>query len=169
MPGCLTSHISEKQLKSVAIRQLSNPSECQLERLTSEWWGRYIKIELHKTVVITVQLKDTQRSWKLRLKRGRKLCKWFSPESKHQKNVSWESILLEPHYLRLRVGVDEVVFHWPGWLRKRDLTLSKESNMQKPGKEIRFLRDSRKRQTWDWKKEAQVNAWRSGFWSQLWR
>lgn len=46
----------------------------------------------------------------------------------------------------------------PGWLRKIDLTLSKESNMQKPEKEIRFLRDFRKRQTWDWKKEAQVST-----------
>lgn len=40
--------------------------------------------------------------------------------------------------------VDEVVFSMARWLRKIDLTLSKESNLQKPEKEIRFLRESRK-------------------------
>ena len=29
---------------------------------------------------------------------------------KNQKNVSWENILPEPHYLRPNVEVDEVVF-----------------------------------------------------------
>lgn len=46
----------------------------------------------------------------MRLKQGRKLCKQLSSELKNQKNVNWESILSEPHYLRPRVEVDEVVF-----------------------------------------------------------
>lgn len=82
-------------------------------------------------------------------KEGRKLCSQLAPGLKNQKNVSWESILSKPYKLRSNVEVGKVVFSLARWLRVIDLTLSKESNMQEPEKEMRFLRDSIKRQTWD--------------------
>lgn len=46
----------------------------------------------------------------MRLTQGRKPNKQLSSGLKNQKNVSWESILSEPHYLRPNVEVDEIVF-----------------------------------------------------------
>lgn len=69
------------------------------------------------------------------LKEGRKLCSQLSSRSKNQKNVNWESILSELHYLRPIVEVGEV-FSLARMIEKKRFPLFKENNIQKTEKEI---------------------------------
>lgn len=80
------------------------------------------------------------------LKEGRKLCSQLSSRSKNQKNVNWESILSELHYLRPIVEVGEV-FSLARMIEKKSFLCLRKTTYRKQKRKFNFFRDAKKGQT----------------------